>query len=305
MNATGRPGSLLAAVLGWLVLYVGLAGLMAFGVYRWAARNLPAVASATAVPAAATEPPVTLTYEARAASTAELEVAEMVVARRLAMRAPSGQVRREGTRLLVSVPAPVLADEERLDSFLRSPGVLAFVSIAREHPELLRGFAAAIGSTSHEPPLEVSEGQRATVEAALRTATPVPGFEVLPERRANGTLVRLWALDPGDALVSPEVKSARAANDEFGWQVALQLGASSSPKLLELTTRHVGQRLAIVVDGTVVCAPLVQGPIPAGAIQIQLGTPTDPAEDQQRATKDLADVLGSGRLHVTLERVER
>jgi preprotein translocase subunit SecD len=66
-------------------------------------------------------------------------------------------------------------------------------------------------------------------------------------------------------------------------------------KLAALSTRSLGRKLAIVLEGQVVTAPIVEGPIPDGRVLVTLADTGDPSRLLEEA-KSLAAVLSMGSL---------
>ncbi len=93
-------------------------------------------------------------------------------------------------------------------------------------------------------------------------------------------------------LTNEHLASAEITDDLEGMPaVTLVFTDKGAKAFAELTTRIVDEKLAIVVDGTVVSAPVVMEPIVGGKAQI-MGTESD--------VRSLAWVLDSGALPVTL-----
>lgn len=84
-------------------------------------------------------------------------------------------------------------------------------------------------------------------------------------------------------------------------QIIVELDDAARDKFGQLTRDHVGDKLAIVLDGEIHSAPLISSAIPGGRIAISMGG-TDP-RIAERDARHLAAVLSSGSLPGTL--VER
>ena len=97
----------------------------------------------------------------------------------------------------------------------------------------------------------------------------------------------------GDSL-----KDSQADFDQNNMPVvSTVLDASGARKFAKLTTEHVGERFAIVLDGQVLSAPVIREPIPGGRGQISGGFALQEA-------KDLAVLLRSGALPAPLQVIE-
>ena len=84
---------------------------------------------------------------------------------------------------------------------------------------------------------------------------------------------------------------------DAGWQISFTLTGEGSRRFAEVTQRLVGQRLAIVLDGVVQSAPVIEEAITGGQGQIT-------GNFTEEEAKDLAVVLNSGALPVELEQQE-
>ena len=94
-----------------------------------------------------------------------------------------------------------------------------------------------------------------------------------------------------------------ATQGSTGWEIYFTLNKAGAAKFSEATKRLVGKQLAIVLDGVVASAPVVNGQIPNGSGVITLGTSASTASGEREA-KNLAVVLNSGSLPVQLTREE-
>ena len=79
--------------------------------------------------------------------------------------------------------------------------------------------------------------------------------------------------------------------------VSTVFDATGARRFAKLTTEHVGERFAIVLDGKVLSAPVIREPIPGGRGQISGGFTLQGA-------KDLAVLLRSGALPAPLSVIE-
>ncbi len=88
------------------------------------------------------------------------------------------------------------------------------------------------------------------------------------------------------ALSGNVIEAARAGWSDYNGapQIEITLRDEASERFCALTRAHEGERIAIVVDGEVLSAPLVHTPICAGAMVVTGGFSTEQA-------RDLADAL--------------
>ncbi len=128
----------------------------------------------------------------------------------------------------------------------------------------------------------------------------LPGDRVLawgPERQDDDEPVaglRSYLLAGELILDQSHVAHAVASEDEGGRPfVALELTADGADRFAEATSRWIGRRIAIVVDGVVVSAPLIHSEIVGGRAQITMSHGS--LDQQRREAHDLARDLRAGQ----------
>lgn len=121
------------------------------------------------------------------------------------------------------------------------------------------------------------------------------GTQFLPYMDAPGQVVPVYTR----IEVSGEsLKDSQADFDQNNMPVVTTaFDASGARRFAKLTTEHVGERFAIVLDGKVLSAPTIREPIPGGRGQISGGFTLQGA-------KDLAVLLRSGALPAPLQVIE-
>ncbi len=121
------------------------------------------------------------------------------------------------------------------------------------------------------------------------------GTEFLPYIDAPGQLVPVYSR----IEVSGEnLKDSQADFDQNNMPVVTtNFDSTGARRFAKLTTEHVGERFAIVLDGKVLSAPTIREPIPGGRGQISGGFTLQGA-------KDLAVLLRSGALPAPLQVIE-
>lgn len=148
-------------------------------------------------------------------------------------------------RILVQMPGLAPAQIETVRAQLHRVARLEFRLVHPQSDEILS---------------QLGEG-RAVVPPGYRVETEV---RVHGERREeHPLLVRARAPLTGERVVS-----AHPIFETRGWGVALQLDAAGARTFGDLTSAHVGQRLAIVLDGQVQSAPVLESAIYNGVAQI-------------------------------------
>lgn len=101
------------------------------------------------------------------------------------------------------------------------------------------------------------------------------------------------------AIDGSEFLNAYAQLDQQGrgWVVAFQFHAEGAKKFATITEDNVGRQFAVVLDGEVITAPRINGPITGGSGIIEGGFTVDTA-------RELALLLRSGALPVPLTVIE-
>jgi len=125
------------------------------------------------------------------------------------------------------------------------------------------------------------------------------------EAEQYGKVVRIYLLKSEPELVGTRLRRAEPAiyqgtelERANTWVVNFELDREGAAKFAQVTSRNVGRRLAIVLDGVVRSAPRIQERIPNGRGQITLN---DRRGDR---AKDLSIVLNSGSLPAPVVVVE-
>ena len=121
------------------------------------------------------------------------------------------------------------------------------------------------------------------------------GTEFLPYIDAPDSVVPVYSR----VEVSGEsLKDSQADFDQNNMPVVSTVfDASGARRFAKLTTEHVNERFAIVLDGKVLSAPVIREPIPGGRGQISGGF-------SLQGAKDLAVLLRSGALPAPLQVIE-
>ncbi|WP_342234700.1 SecDF P1 head subdomain-containing protein [Inquilinus sp. OTU3971] len=104
----------------------------------------------------------------------------------------------------------------------------------------------------------------AAIEFRLAQAEPGPGLTAVEK---DG---RTLYLQPQVIISTPDIASAEQSFDPLWGQpvVSLELNSAGRDRLAAFTATHIGRTLAIIVDGALVTAPVIQSVIPDGRLQI-------------------------------------
>ena len=142
---------------------------------------------------------------------------------------------------------------------------------------------------------------KGSLEEARKGDVP-PGDEILYEVKHNartGTttrtplLIKKQVLLTGDTLVD-----ARVQPDNMGRMiVSMDFNSAGARQFERITTEHVRERLAIILDNVVYSAPVIKGPIPGGHAIIEGSFTPEEAHD-------LALVLRAGSLPAPVKILE-
>lgn len=132
----------------------------------------------------------------------------------------------------------------------------------------------------------ITRGKRLTVRLVDQAATdgkaaPEPGSEKLP--MLDGPAYRrhfIW-LKRGVILTGDMVASAEAATNKDTEQAVLAIRLTDEGRALfaDATRAHVGEAIALVIDGVVITAPYVREPIDGGEVQIESNYTLETAKD--------------------------
>lgn len=157
--------------------------------------------------------------------------------------------------------------------------------------------------------LEFNKGERFSeytkkVNEILAADLP-KGFEIAFSKETNKNTNEMTNMEPYlvetvTALTGEELQEAfvRMDQEQNRPYVALEFKPSGAKIFEEITGANIGKRLAIVLDGNVYSAPMVQARIAGGSAQITLGVGDYNAVMSE--ARDLALVLRAGALPVEL-----
>jgi preprotein translocase subunit SecD len=114
-------------------------------------------------------------------------------------------------------------------------------------------------------------------------------------------LIELTPRITGDDLSDARVQIDPQKNQPY---VSMEFKPAGAKKFEEATGASIGRRMAVVLDGNVYSAPVIQGKIAGGNAQITLGSSAD-FNKTMREARDLALVLRAGALPVQLDFLEQ
>ena len=207
----------------------------------------------------------------------------------------------------VVVQLPGVKDIERAKELIGKTAKLEFkmvnddISLATMNEWLVKSKAAGI---------EYKKGERFSdyihqVNQFVRKDIP-NGFELTFEKTLNKITNEVEQLVPyvvesgtpltGDALQDATVRVDQQNNQPY---VAITFKSQGAKIFEKLTGENTGKRMAIILDGNVYSAPVIQTRIAGGNAQITLGAGN--YNDLLKEARDLSLVLRAGALPVELE----
>jgi len=171
----------------------------------------------------------------------------------------------------VGVSEPVISRVGKDRILVQMPGV--------ENPAQLR---ALLGST-------------AKMSFQMVAARPGAGVSMLPMRDGSGSL----PVEDHIALSGDRLDRAASAFDPDTGQpmVTFAFDRQGAIAFSDITAAHIGQRFAVVLDGDILTAPVIQTVIPGGQGQIT-------GDFTLQEAQTLAVLLSSGALPASLEVIE-
>ena len=211
-------------------------------------------------------------------------------------------IARQGRNIIVQLPG--VKDQKRALEIVGQTAELRFRPVIEPVPvsetatttttaPATTTTAAGAPPTSAEPTTTTTAPPAGGIKTTPR-AEDVADAPVVLEEIVKGEVKARYRLGPAE-LTGTAVKSARAEFDPAqGWRVAFNLTSDGSKKFDELAARNVGKQVAIVLDGVVKSAPVIQ--------QAEFkGRGTISGNFSERESKDLALVLRYGALPVELK----
>ena len=159
-------------------------------------------------------------------------------------------IRREANRPRIIVELPGAKDSSKPLQIVKTMGRLEF-KLVEKSPA---GAIAWTGSADTPPPDDIPEGT-----------------EIRYHNDDGTSLANSWYVVQSPVLLSGDrIKNARETqgNTAFEIVVSMSFDSQGSRKFGEMTTNHVGELLAILLDGKIQSAPRINEPILGGNAQI-------------------------------------
>jgi preprotein translocase subunit SecD len=202
-----------------------------------------------------------------------------------------------GSRRIIA-EFPGLTNTSEVISILKQTGLLTFVPLGQNY--LPAGTKIDVNMSKVHIPVEqltptvapTAPGATPTVTSPTATATPAAGTTASPT--ATATPPTYYALMTGADLNTVTVSRDTVGN----YQIDFTLKDTAKTVFADYTSKHIGDYLAIVLDGTIISAPSVNGAITGGSGQITGGNFT------YATANELAIQLRYGSLPVPLKVVQ-
>ena len=145
------------------------------------------------------------------------------------------------------------------------------------------GIACWACSPSSKKVKPVDWGQvPVTIELRLAKGAPAPGFVPATVHGQSGTVY----LDPEAALSNTHIARVEAVKTRIGAGLILQvwLTKAGAQRIADVTARHIGDSLAVLIDSVVVSVPIIQERMNPGTRRpSDIGVPLEPKETSQLA----------------------
>jgi preprotein translocase subunit SecD len=169
------------------------------------------------------------------------------------------------------------------------------------------------GSEPHRDPY-LTAAERDPLVAVLHklsAASPLPpDREILVETYGESSRsYRSYLVASSGGIDNADIEVVEVAPGVDGQpEVIITLTAEGRRKFGDMTEAAIGRKIAIVIDGRIMSAPIIIGPIRNGRVHVRFGVYPSADENVQRAeAEDLAALLRSGPLPapLSLEREEK
>ena len=151
----------------------------------------------------------------------------------------------------ISLRAPIVSKDEKvqLSELIQMSAQLRFRLVHKDNDALVAQYLANPASF-HSP----------------------VGYELMTQttfRSGDKPIVDYFFVEKRAQMDGKGIIDAAPTRDQFGQRmISLRFDGNGAAKFGEVTTQHVGRKLAIVLDGKLYCAPVLREPITTGQAQI-------------------------------------
>ncbi|MBT3182350.1 MAG: protein translocase subunit SecD [Deltaproteobacteria bacterium] len=202
----------------------------------------------------------------------------------------------------IAVELPGIKDPERAIGIIKQAGQLEFKIVDDSVPQAKLVQMIADVRKANKLPNDYSINTVDQINEHLKDKLPkdtIIAFETqydpITKKLTGGVpyLLDRKALVTGEMLKNAQIDAQN--NEPY---VSLTFDAQGTQKFGEATEKNVGKRMAIMLDGTVMKAPVIREPILSGRAQITLGYGN--FSDLRKEAEDLVLVLQEGALPARL-----
>lgn len=183
-----------------------------------------------------------------------------------------------------ALPAGLSFAQEQVSIGPGRQAVHVYARLVRGEGETMESARARLDAWTKSIPLP--EGDRAALSEFVEYDDIKDSYEVVGFR----TYLQKGAPILTEADVADATAMVDTANGGEGWLVRVQFTPEGAARFESFTAEHVKRRLAIVVDGLVMSAPVIQTKIPGGVVTITMGNKQP--EQQKAEAQKLAEALG-------------
>lgn len=178
------------------------------------------------------------------------------------------------TDLSIRMPSIDEGDKTGIRNTIKDAAKLEFYLVAANNAELVRQYSA---------------------DPEFHNPVNIIRKEMIEERNGEETAEVLFLEKTPASIRGVDVENAFPNVDEYGqWSISMSFNGRGAKDFAEVTGDNIGRRLAIVLDGTVYSAPVIQGAITGGNASITGSFTLDEA-------RRLAGVISSGNLPVSID----
>lgn len=191
----------------------------------------------------------------------------------------------------VALRAPVVANDEKakLLSLIKMSAQLEFRLV---HPNSAELIEVAREEFKRKNP---GADPKAEYQYLEKMAPRGYKFMSVAEKENNRTAIRNYYIADKVEMDGKNIAMAYPDKDQWGQrQISLRFNSRGATDFARVTGRNVGRQLAIVLDGKLYCAPVIQNKIPGGNAVINGSF----SEDEVKA---IADALISGNFPFKVE----
>lgn len=201
----------------------------------------------------------------------------------------------------IIIQLPGLADPVRAREILAQTAQLEFKMVDDQSLSSLELEKMIDAARKELPATATDEELNYKIRDKLPSGTEV-AFEKTTDPTTKETRSIPYLLIMGERISGDLLDDARIAPGEFGNPVvSVQFNPQGTAEFDVMTKKNIGKRLAIILDGEVKSAPVLQSHIPDGRAQITLGASFGAYDATMKEATDLALVLRAGALPAPIE----